>query len=99
MRCIIRTMLTEHIQIIKIFGNRAAFARALNVGYETVRKWEERNKIPARYWLTLIEYGKQRGVYLTTELLAEIIDIRKHKKAPVLSSINTGAESSVAKGH
>jgi len=58
--------------IISIFGGLSGTARALGLSYASVvQGWQERQRIPSRYWPAIIKAAAERGVTLT---LADFFD-------------------------
>lgn len=59
-------------EIIGLWPSPDALAGELGAKVETVRKWRQRDSIPADWWLSVIEAGKTRGQALTSEQFAVI---------------------------
>ena len=58
--------------VIELFGTPDALAGELGAKAETVRKWRQRNSIPAEWWLPVIEAGARAGKDLSAEQFASI---------------------------
>lgn len=64
--------------IMSKFGGAAPLADLLGYPVTTVRNWEDRKRIPAKHFATLIDAAKKKGVSLTAE---ELVSITKTKKS------------------
>ncbi len=49
-----------------------ALAAEIGAKPETVRKWRQRNSIPAEWWTRMIEAARERGDTLTADELADM---------------------------
>jgi hypothetical protein len=58
--------------IIDLWPSPDALAGEVGSKAETVRKWRQRDSIPAEWWLPVIEAGKARGHALTADTLAAL---------------------------
>lgn len=56
--------------IIDLWPSPDALAGEVGSKAETVRKWRQRDSIPAEWWLPVIEAGKTHGHDLTTDAFA-----------------------------
>lgn len=56
--------------IFKIWDPLADMARDLNLPYQTVAKWAQRERIPSESWQAVIEAAKRKGRVVTLEQLA-----------------------------
>ncbi len=62
--------------IIAFWPSPDALAAELGAKPETVRKWRQRNRIPANRWLAVIRAAKKGGVDLTAEEMAGLTERR-----------------------
>jgi len=61
------------IDIIKLWPKIPALAQDIDMPTKTVQKWKERDYIPPKYWLILIEAAKKRRFRgVTLKHLAEL---------------------------
>jgi len=73
-------MYQSHAEIIDIWPTQGAFARAINIDYNRARQWHSRNRIPAEYWVLVVNAAHEMDAPVTYRLLAELV--AKHKKTP-----------------
>ena len=59
-------------QILLRFKSYAEVSRGLGVNYKTVTKWAERDSLPGKYDLRLVELAKEKGITLSLSEIAEI---------------------------
>jgi hypothetical protein len=57
-------------QIFGIWSSLAEMARDLDLPYQTVAKWAQRERIPSESWAAVIEAARKAGHKLTFEQLA-----------------------------
>jgi len=57
--------------IFQIWDSLADMARDLDLPYQTVAKWAQRERIPSEAWSAVIEAAKLEGHELTFEQLAK----------------------------
>ena len=50
----------------------AEFAKDVDQKLETVRKWKQRESIPAGHWLAIVEAAQKRGIDISIESLASM---------------------------
>ena len=60
-------------EIAKAFGSQLAMADAVGVKRGAVEQWCQRNRIPARQFLSVVSAAKSRNINLTTDCLAKIV--------------------------
>jgi hypothetical protein len=70
--------INSHKQIAESFGNINDFSDAIGVSSNVTRKWIYRDRIPAEYWVQVVQAAHQADLPITYRLLAELIN---HKKA------------------
>ena len=58
--------------IIDAWPSRRALAEDLGVDYETVKKWRQRDSIPAAHWPALVKAARRRKVRVTLTLLVDL---------------------------
>lgn len=63
--------MTSADTIIDDLGGTGNVAAALSLSASTVSSWRERG-IPAPRWLDIVRLGKERGIEITLETLAEL---------------------------
>jgi hypothetical protein len=56
--------------IFSIWISQAEFARDLQLPYQRVAKWAQRERIPPEAWPAVIDAAKRKKVVLTTSILA-----------------------------
>lgn len=62
-----------HRQIIEAWPDRMALAKDVGVGYETAKKWHQRNSIPPEKWREVVRSAIKRDIDgISLDLLAEI---------------------------
>jgi hypothetical protein len=67
-------MFNSFQQIIDLWPSRAALARDMGVSYCRARQWYDRNRIPAEYWIDLVESAENiSAARITYKNLAELI--------------------------
>lgn len=59
-------------EIIGLWPSPDVLAAEIGAKPETVRKWRQRDSIPAEWWVAIIEAAKARGNELTTDNLASL---------------------------
>ena len=59
-------------EIIKLWPTPDALAGEIGAKPETVRKWRQRDSIPAEWWLPVIEAGNTAGKDLSAEQFTAI---------------------------
>jgi len=73
-------MTDTNADIIALWPHIRSLAEDLGVKEASVRKWKDRDSIPAEYWLPLVAAAERRGIPgVTLELLAQIA---AHKSTP-----------------
>jgi hypothetical protein len=60
----------DFVAVIDYWPSVSALARDLDESPDRVRKWRERNSIPANRWVRLVRAGKKRGYSITIEKLS-----------------------------
>jgi len=60
----------NHRQIIELWPTVADLARDLKIDSARVYKWHERQRIPPEFWITMIEFARNRDIALDIEDLA-----------------------------
>jgi hypothetical protein len=58
--------------IIDAFGGPLSFSREIGIPASHARAMKTRNSIAPRYWPVLISKARDRGMYLTEEMLVAI---------------------------
>jgi hypothetical protein len=58
-------------EIFGMWGSVADMSRALDMPYQTVSKWQQRQRIPSSAWEPIIEAARLKKHYLTFEQLAK----------------------------
>jgi len=62
--------MTTQKEILARFPSLRVISEDIGVGIHLVRKWDQRDSIPAGYWQRLLNSARRRGVPLkTAELL------------------------------
>jgi hypothetical protein len=59
-------------KIIEMWPNYIALATDLDEVPSTVRKWHERNRVPARVWPAMEKAGRKRGYKISVTQLMEL---------------------------
>jgi uncharacterized protein YjcR len=59
-------------EIIGLWDSPETLATELGAKVETVRKWRQRNNIPAEWWASIIEAAKARGQSLTADQMTAL---------------------------
>lgn len=54
-------------QIIQLWPSHQSLADRIGQPVDTVRKWHQRNRVPATVWLALIKSAADEGLDLTLE--------------------------------
>lgn len=67
----------SHSDIGTLWPRPCDFARAVGVPYNITRKWMERDRIPAEYWVRVVKACHEIDAPVTFKLLAELIDEKK----------------------
>ena len=49
------------------------FSQAIDIPYNVTRKWFDRNRIPAEYWVRVVNACHEIDAPVTFKLLAELI--------------------------
>lgn len=62
----------DYKQIIDGIGGYRQLAEAIQVNPERVRKWYERNRIPADYWMSVVKAANRSGHKVSLDHLAQI---------------------------
>jgi hypothetical protein len=65
-------MVQNFSEVISLWPSPAVFAKDVGEHIETVRKWRQRNRIPATKWGTLLRAAQAREIPLTSDLLVSI---------------------------
>ena len=65
-------MITSHAQIIKQWPRSQDFAADIGVHDDSARQWVHRDRIPAKYWVAIVQAAKVRGYPVSLELLAHL---------------------------
>jgi hypothetical protein len=61
----------DHEAIIAALGGADVISAEIGVPYDTVRKWQERGRIPPRHWPSVVTLAASRRVRgITCDLLA-----------------------------
>lgn len=63
-------MIRSFEEIIALWPSPEDLAADTGAGIEAVRKWKQRNSIPAEYWLGMVNASERRGFTLTLDDLA-----------------------------
>ena len=63
-------------EVIEIWPDRAAFARAIGVHYQTARKMFDRCNIRHEYWSDVIAGAHARGIRLTADDLLNMSRVK-----------------------
>ena len=71
-----------HKDIIDYWPTRAAFCAAVGVPYNIGRQWYKRSRIPADYWVAVVNACHEIDAPVTYRVLAECI---AHKKTPSIA--------------
>jgi hypothetical protein len=58
--------------IIGLWDTPEALAEAINAKPAAVRKWKQRDSIPAVWWAAIIEAAEDRGAAITSDQLTAI---------------------------
>lgn len=58
--------------VIDLWGSPDALAIDLGANVEAVRKWRQRDSIPADWWLPLVKLARKRRKKISVELLAAL---------------------------
>ncbi|MCW2242321.1 hypothetical protein [Azospirillum canadense] len=69
--------MNTHEAAIRLWPRLIDFAHAVGAPYESVKQWNRAGRIPAPYWLSVVEAARLIGKTITVEELAEAIDKRK----------------------
>lgn len=69
-------MIKSHREIIDLWPNDASLSKDLGVSWGLVRKWRERNNIPAAHWDNLLIAGKNRDFPISLDLLLKTMKKR-----------------------
>lgn len=67
----------DHVEIIKKLGGVDAVALAVGYGKSTVTGWRDRNSIPARVWLEIINMPGAKKAGVTLLALAQSVKGRE----------------------
>lgn len=59
-------------EIVELWPSPDALAEDIGAKFETVRKWRQRDNIPAEWWLPVIDAAKARNLVLTSDQFAAI---------------------------
>ena len=86
-------MVRSFRDIIGLFGSPDALAAEIGAKAETVRKWRQRNSIPAEWWLPVIKAAHARGRILTAD---EMTIIAARVPDPVDAAARAAVEGSEA---
>lgn len=68
----------DHAEIIKKLGGADAVARTLGQSKAAVASWRDRNNIPARVWVELINIHGAKDADVTLYSLAEGVKQRRN---------------------
>jgi hypothetical protein len=66
-------MFESHRQIIDLWPVKAQLARELGVKYGVLKQWYHRGRIPADYWVKIVNAAHEIDQPVTYKLLAELI--------------------------
>lgn len=67
--------------IIDLWPSPDALAGDVGAKAETVRKWRQRDSIPAEWWLPVIEAGRKQGHEVTADLFTQLAGRSKTSEA------------------
>ena len=79
----ISVMANSFRDIIGLWPSPDALAAELGAKADTVRKWRQRDSIPAEWWMPLIEAAKARSVALSAAEMATLA-VRREPAAPAV---------------
>lgn len=60
-------------EVVSLWPSRQELASELGVHPEAVRKWSERNSIPAEWWLPILRTPRAEGAGLTADAFAGFV--------------------------
>lgn len=67
----------DHAEIIKRLGGVDAVAHAIGYNRSAIASWRDRNNIPARVWIDLVQINGAKRLGVTLVSLAESVKGRK----------------------
>lgn len=59
-------------EVVDLWSSPDALAQDIGAKVETVRKWRQRDSIPAEWWLAVIAAARKREAVLTAGEMAEM---------------------------
>ena len=65
-------MVQSFTEIVGLWPSPDAMAVELGAKVETVRKWRQRDSIPAEWWLAIVEAASRQGHQLAIKDMAEL---------------------------
>lgn len=74
-------MFQSFTAIVALWPSPDTMAVELGAKVETVRKWRQRDSIPADWWLAVVEGAKRRGETLTVNDMAELAARKRPEEA------------------
>lgn len=63
---------SDFCSIIDLWPSPDAMAAEIGVKPEAVRKWWQRDRIPARWWRSVLDTSRVKEAQITAEILAEL---------------------------
>lgn len=60
------------VELIDAFPSAGQLSRDIEVAYEKVKKWRQRDSIPPAYWLPVVQAAHRRGITVSLDDLARI---------------------------
>lgn len=63
-------MVESFREVVALWGSPDALAAEIGAGVSAVRKWPQRDSIPAEWWLPILRTSKAQSAGLTAETLA-----------------------------
>lgn len=63
-------MITTFRDVVALWPSPDALAAEIGAGTAAVRKWPQRDNIPAEWWLPILKTGKAQKAGLTADALA-----------------------------
>lgn len=79
----------DHRDIIDSWPSRTVMAEDVGASYDTVKKWFQRNSIPAEYWLKVVRHAIKRDI---AGVSFEVLDELKPPSGTRAESMRIAAE-------